>query len=418
MAARDIERFNLDYTFDEIVFVWVKRGCFAFAGIAMSLGVLDLAGIHSVSTAGSFWRNSWTGIASIGEQIRSGDLVRSDGIVVRVQRVAAAPPRPASGPVEQIAAMRGHDALELALAPAAPALRQDLLPSKQTVVIAPVATDTKPGTPAAIPPQIATSAASGKTPELPKSADPRPALPVAIASPSQSALPQRLAPSPQAAGPSAIADAAPNFRLASIDPGQMPPATNAALPLPVIPLENVPLPSPSPPIPPPSPAMRLKLDDKEHAKALRCLANAIYFEARSEPVRGQMAVAQVVINRVFSNFYPNDVCSVVYQNAHRRLACQFTFACDGKSKAIHDRRSWTVANRIARQTLDGQIYLPEVGKSTHYHAVYVRPIWAREMRKLARHGLHTFYRPYAWGNGAELPAWGEAMAQAKKSVSH
>ena len=194
----------------------------------------------------------------------------------------------------------------------------------------------------------------------------------------------------------------------------MAPVTNAALPSPLIPLDNVPLPAPSPPIPPPSPAMRLKLDDKEYDKALRCLANAIYFEARSEPVRGQMAVAQVVLNRVFSTFYPDDVCSVVYQNAHRRLACQFTFACDGKSKRIHDRRSWRVANRIARQTLDGQIYLSEVGKSTHYHAAYVRPVWAREMRKLARYGLHSFYRPYAWGSGADMPAWGKAMAQAKK----
>ena len=70
-------------------------------------------------------------------------------------------------------------------------------------------------------------------------------------------------------------------------------------------------PKPSPPIPPPSPAYRLKLDDKAYAKSLRCLANAVYFEARSEPIRGQMAVAQVVMNRVFSDFYPNDVCGVV-----------------------------------------------------------------------------------------------------------
>jgi spore germination cell wall hydrolase CwlJ-like protein len=179
-------------------------------------------------------------------------------------------------------------------------------------------------------------------------------------------------------------------------------------------LGKVPLPPPAPGVPPPSPAERLKLEGKEYARAQRCLANAVYFESRSEPARGQMAVAQVVLNRVFSSFYPNDVCSVVYQNAHRRLSCQFTFACDGKSKAIHDRGSWSRANRIARQTLDGQIYLSEVGKSTHYHAAYVRPIWAREMRRLARHGLHSFYRPYAWGNGADLPAWGRSMAQARK----
>ena len=80
-----------------------------------------------------------------------------------------------------------------------------------------------------------------------------------------------------------------------------------------------------------SPADRLGLVGKPRARAEKCLANAVYFEARGEPVRGQMAVAQVVMNRVFSGFYPNDVCGVVYQNANRHLACQFTFACDGIS---------------------------------------------------------------------------------------
>ena len=80
---------------------------------------------------------------------------------------------------------------------------------------------------------------------------------------------------------------------------------------------------------PKSPAERLGLAGPKRAKAEKCLANAVYFEARSEPVRGQIAVAQVVMNRAFSGFYPNDVCGVVYQNAHRHLACQFTFACDG-----------------------------------------------------------------------------------------
>ena len=171
-------------------------------------------------------------------------------------------------------------------------------------------------------------------------------------------------------------------------------------------------------MPPPSPAERLHLEGKDYAKAERCLANAIYFEARSEPVRGQMAVAQVVMNRAFSGFYPNDVCGVVYQNAHRHLACQFTFACDGKSKAITERGAWARANRIAKQTLDGQIYVPEVAKSTHYHAIYVHPNWVREMKKMVRYGIHNFYRPYAWGNGAEEPVWGTAaLALKQKEVA-
>ncbi len=209
-------------------------------------------------------------------------------------------------------------------------------------------------------------------------------------------------------------DDAPPVRLASLNAGVMPmppvqpEATTVSLP----PLNMVPLPTPAPGVPPPSPAQRLNLDAKEYAKAERCLANAIYWEARSEPVRGQMAVAQVVMNRVFSPFYPKDVCSVVYQNAHRHLSCQFTFACDGKRKTITERGHWARANRIAKQTLDGQIYVQEVAKSTHYHAAYVNPIWNREMKKLVRFGLHSFYRPYAWGNGADMPVWGKtAMAK-------
>ncbi len=223
-------------------------------------------------------------------------------------------------------------------------------------------------------------------------------------------------PSPQVNTSPAIytyEDAAP-VRLASLDTDTLPATSlmHQSAPISLPPLDMVPMPPAAPGVPPPSPAQRLNLDDKEYAKALRCLANAIYWEARSEPVRGQMAVAQVVVNRVFSPFYPDDVCAVVYQNAHRHLSCQFTFACDGKRKNITERGHWARANRIAKQTLDGQIYVPEVAKSTHYHAVYVNPIWNREMRKLVRFGLHTFYRPYAWGNGADMPAWGTtAMAK-------
>src|SRR5262249_43828085 len=88
-------------------------------------------------------------------------------------------------------------------------------------------------------------------------------------------------------------------------------------------------------------------------KAEKCLANAVYFEARGEPVRGQIAVAQVVLNRAFSGYYPNDVCGVVYQNAHRHLACQFTFACDGIPDVVTEPDAWERATRIARATLDG-----------------------------------------------------------------
>ncbi len=125
---------------------------------------------------------------------------------------------------------------------------------------------------------------------------------------------------------------------------------------------------------PKSPAERLNLTGPKRVKAEKCLANAVYFESRSEPVRGQIAVAQVVMNRAFSGFYPNDVCGVVYQNAHRHLACQFTFACDGIADVVNDQESWERAKRISRETLDGKLWLPEIAKSTHYHASYVQPV--------------------------------------------
>ena len=159
-----------------------------------------------------------------------------------------------------------------------------------------------------------------------------------------------------------------------------------------------------------SPAERLKLTGKARAQAEKCLANAVYFEARSEPVRGQIAVAQVVMNRVFSPFYPKTVCGVVYQNANRRLACQFTFACDGIRDVVSEPEAWERASRIAKDTLDGKLWLADVAKATHYHATYVRPYWVREMRKMQRLGLHTFYRPRRWGNGEEEPKWGDAAA--------
>jgi hypothetical protein len=164
---------------------------------------------------------------------------------------------------------------------------------------------------------------------------------------------------------------------------------------------------------PASPAERLALTSKTRAKAEKCLAEAVYFESRGESVRGQMAVAQVVMNRVFSEFYPGNVCDVVYQNAHRRLACQFTFACDGIRDVVRDQDAWRRAKRIAKDTLDGKLWLDDIGKATHYHAYWVRPWWIRTMRKLHKIGVHTFYRPRRWGDGSDEPAWGNAAATAQ-----
>ncbi len=156
-----------------------------------------------------------------------------------------------------------------------------------------------------------------------------------------------------------------------------------------------------------TPAERLGLTGAERAKSQKCLANAVYFESRGEPVRGQIAVAQVVLNRVFSPFYPNNVCDVVYQNVHRHNSCQFTFACDGIPDVVTEPDAWTRAERIARDMLDGKLWMPEVAKSTHYHANYVRPNWIGEMKKLYHTGIHSFYRPHNWGDGADEPHWGD-----------
>ena len=160
---------------------------------------------------------------------------------------------------------------------------------------------------------------------------------------------------------------------------------------------------------PRTPAERLNLSGASRTRHHKCLANAIYFEARGEVERGQMAVAQVVLNRAFSGYYPGNVCDVVYQNAHRHLACQFTFACDNHRDVVNDPKAWSIATRIADEALDGKFWLPEVGKATHYHANYVRPWWARTMNKHARLGVHIFYRPRRWGEGEEIPVWGDRL---------
>ena len=166
-----------------------------------------------------------------------------------------------------------------------------------------------------------------------------------------------------------------------------------------------------------TPAERLGLfDEKSRAKSEKCLAEAVYFEARGEAVRGQIAVAQVVLNRAFSGKYPETVCGVVYQNKHRHLACQFTFACDNNKDVIREPDMWERAKKIAKAMLDGQLWLPEVDKSTHYHAYWVRPSWVNEMRKMYKTGVHTFYRPRAWGNGSDAPSWGTAAETAAISA--
>ncbi len=124
----------------------------------------------------------------------------------------------------------------------------------------------------------------------------------------------------------------------------------------------------------------------------RCLAQAIYFEARSEPEAGQAAVAQVILNRMTSGLYPQTICGVVFQNRRHRHACQFSFACDGHALQVRESEAWAAATRIADDVLGGRTWLADVGDATHYHANYVRPRWARALTKTDVIGKHVFYR--------------------------
>jgi spore germination cell wall hydrolase CwlJ-like protein len=123
----------------------------------------------------------------------------------------------------------------------------------------------------------------------------------------------------------------------------------------------------------------------------RCLALAIYFEARGEPVRGQVAVGQVIMNRVRSPLFPETICGVVYQGQMQK-GCQFSFTCDGHTDNPRNDDQWALAQDIAKQITAGELWLPEVGYSTYYHANYVNPYWAGSMSQIDKIGRHIFYK--------------------------
>ena len=127
------------------------------------------------------------------------------------------------------------------------------------------------------------------------------------------------------------------------------------------------------------------------AKALRCLTQAVYYEAGFEPGEGQMAVAQTVINRMRHPGYPKSICGVIFEGAARATGCQFSFACDGSLAREPVPALWANAEAVARRALSGFVFKP-VGTATHYHADYVAPYWAPTLVKLKQFGQHIFYR--------------------------
>lgn len=127
------------------------------------------------------------------------------------------------------------------------------------------------------------------------------------------------------------------------------------------------------------------------ASALDCMTAAIYYEAGYEPITGQRAVAQVILNRVRHPAFPHTVCGVVFQGADRSTGCQFTFTCDGALARAPAPGPWLRARAIASAALAGFVET-SVGHATHYHASYVLPAWAPNLTKLTTIGSHIFYQ--------------------------
>ncbi len=130
---------------------------------------------------------------------------------------------------------------------------------------------------------------------------------------------------------------------------------------------------------------------KAAAQDQNCLSQAIYYEARSETVTGQKAVAEVVLNRVASKHFPNNICGVVYEGAERNTGCQFSFSCDGSMDIAPSGKSWERANLIAQHTLIGA-HRPITLRATHYHTIDVNPHWAASVKPTRTIGEHKFYK--------------------------
>lgn len=122
-----------------------------------------------------------------------------------------------------------------------------------------------------------------------------------------------------------------------------------------------------------------------------CMAQAVYFEARSEPLVGQVAIAEVILNRIVDTRYPNTACEVVFQNQHLRNKCQFSFACDGLSDRPRNASAWEKALKVVALVMNGE-RSGVAKRATHYHAAYVSPRWSAHLSKLGQVGSHIFYR--------------------------
>jgi hypothetical protein len=155
----------------------------------------------------------------------------------------------------------------------------------------------------------------------------------------------------------------------------------------------------------------------DRARAVSCLAMAVYYEAGNQGSDGEAAVAQVVLNRLRNPLFPKTICGVVFQGSERSTGCQFTFTCDGSLARRPSAVGWRDANEIAERALNGYVQ-KEVGEATHYHTIWVVPYWQSSVQKVVELGAHVFFRwdgalgPQAFRGqyaGSELetqlPAW-------------
>ena len=140
----------------------------------------------------------------------------------------------------------------------------------------------------------------------------------------------------------------------------------------------------------------LEMPYTDEPEPLRCLAEAIYFEARGEPIRGQFAVAEVILNRVISTEFPDDVCGVVNQGTGERFKCQFSYTCDGLPETVSDRASWDRAEKIAALALTQEVPLNLTDGAMYYHTKAVSPYWSELFDLTTEIGVHRFYNSEEW----------------------
>ena len=126
-------------------------------------------------------------------------------------------------------------------------------------------------------------------------------------------------------------------------------------------------------------------------KAWQCLTEALYFEARGESLKGQFAVAEVIMNRVDHARFPNSVCGVINQGTGKKFQCQFTYTCDGRAEVVNEPAAFERVGKVAQAMIAGAPRALTDG-ATHYHTTAVRPKWAKRFENTTKIGVHRFYR--------------------------